>query len=204
MYTKLRPSTVSLSWEILSVLQKKVLWRHIRKELVCLGKHEFCIYQNILWVCWTINHAPKPAVFRPHPVCIEMNWCFLNAQLRKEKAHCSLKRAWDWSSLCTACHCIRESCSFWQSDCGPSCKAAIMYFHMQSPLFVQFTAKTINITNVSLRDVRMKATIELPNHQRKYRPLALKLWFMRSWIDLHSNNSLFFILGLRPSSRAWT
>lgn len=41
---------------------------------------------------------------------------------------------------------------------------------MQSPIFVQFIAKTTNITNVSLWDARMKATIELSNHQRKYRP----------------------------------
>lgn len=104
------------------------------KQVLRLSEHIMGLlnHQSADSSIWAI----KPAVFRADPVCIEMNWCFLNAQLRKEKAHYSLKRAWDWSSLCTASHCIRESCSFWQSDCGPSCKAAIMYFHMQSPLFV--------------------------------------------------------------------
>lgn len=136
-----------------------------------LGKYESSVYQNLLRVCWTIHQVSiKPAVFGPDPACIAMNQCFLKARLRKETAHCSLKRAWDGSSLCTARHRIRESCSSWQSGCGPSCKAAIMYFPMQSPIFVEFIAKTINITNVSLWDARMKATIELSNHQRKYRP----------------------------------
>lgn len=136
-----------------------------------LGKYESSVYQNILRVCWTIHQVSiKSAVFGHDSACIEMNRCFLKARLRKETARCSLKRAWDRSSLCTARHHIRESCSSRQSDCGPSCNAAIMYFPMQSPLFVEFIAMTINITNVSLWDARMKATIELSNHQRKYRP----------------------------------
>lgn len=35
-------------------------------------------------------------------------------------------------------------------------------------------------------------------------PLILELWFIGSLIDLHSNNTLFFLLGLGPSNGTWT
>lgn len=167
-----------------------------------LRKCKSSVYQNILNVCWAINWVSiKHAAFGHDPACREMNWCFLNAELEEEKAHCSLKRSWDWSSLCAAPRHIRESCSLSQSDCGPSCKAALTHFHIQSPLFVQFIAETINITNVSLWDAKMKATIELSNHQRKHRRPYTGVRFIWSWIDLHSNNTLFFLSG--PQTFKW-
>lgn len=133
-----------------------------------------------------------------------MNWCFLNAELGEEKAHCSLKRCWDWRSLCTASHHIRQSCSLSQSDCGPSCKAALTYFHIESLIFVEFIAKTINITNVSLWDAEWKQLLSSLTIKGNTDPLTLELWFIWFWIDLHSNNTLFFLLGLRPSNGTWT